>query len=68
MEPNNKSDVEIIENRLDIIKENTAVKNIYNDGGYYGEKVIEKAESLGINIHYTNMTGKSSTDDKLPLR
>jgi len=67
LEPNNKSDVEIIENRLDVIKENTDVKDLYNDGGYYGEKVIEKAKSLDINIHYTNMTGKNSTEDRLPL-
>lgn len=67
LEPNNKSDVKIIDSRLEIIKKNTDVKDLYNDGGYYSEKVIEKAKSLDINIHYTNMTGKNSADDRLPL-
>jgi len=31
------------------------------------EKVVDKAKSLDINIHYTNMTGKNSTEDRLPL-
>jgi len=67
LDPNNKSDVEVLEDRLDPIKENTDVKGLYADGGYYGEKVIEKADSLDINIHYTDMTGRKRAEDKLPL-
>ena len=53
VEPNNKSDVEIIENRMDIIKDDTGAKDIYADGGYYGENVINKAKSddIKINLH-----------------
>lgn len=65
--PNNKSDVEIMENRLDALKENTNVKDLYADGGYYSERIIDKAKSEGVNIHYTDMTGKKGASDKLPL-
>ena len=68
VEPNNKSDVEIIENRMDIIKDNTGAKDIYADGGYYGENVINKAKSddIKINLHYTDMTGKGVPEGQLP--
>lgn len=69
VEPNNKSDVEIIDNRMDIIKETTGASDIYVDGGYYGENVINKAKSDGINInlHYTDMTGKDVPEGQLPV-
>jgi hypothetical protein len=68
VEPNNKSDVEIFENRMDIIKENTNASDIYADGGYYGENVIDKAnsEDIEINLHYTDMTGKGAPEGQLP--
>ena len=48
VEPNNKSDVEIFQDRMDIIKDNTNASDIYADGSYYGENVINKANSKGI--------------------
>jgi hypothetical protein len=68
VEPNNISDVEIIENRMDTIKDNTDASDIYADGGYYGENVINKANSDGIeiNLHYTDMTGKGVPEGQLP--
>ena len=35
VEPNNNSDVEIIDNRMDIIKDTTGASDIYVDGGYW---------------------------------
>jgi len=69
VEPNNKNDVEIIETRMDIIKDNTDANDIYADGGYYGENVINKAKSDGIkiNLHYTDMTGKDVPEGQLPV-
>lgn len=68
VEPNNKSDVEIFQDRMDIIKDNTNASDIYADGGYYGENVINKANSKGIEIqlHYTDMTGKTAPEGQLP--
>jgi len=43
LEPNNKSDVEIIEELFDTIKKNTDISDLYTGDGYYGESVIDKA-------------------------
>jgi hypothetical protein len=66
LQPNNASDVNIAKERLPKIKENTDVTDIYVDGGYYGEEVLEKAQELEINLHYTDMTGRKAPKDKLP--
>ncbi len=66
LQPNNTSDVNIAKERLPKIKENTDVTDIYVDGGYYGEEVLEKAQELEINLHYTDMTGRKAPKDKLP--
>lgn len=65
--PNNKSDVEMIDNRMEPIKKKTDATDIYVDGGFYGEKVIEKAKGIGINLKFTDMTGRKAPSDKLPL-
>ena len=44
LNPNVKSDVEMLEDRLPEIKERTGVEDIYADGGYYGEDVLVVAE------------------------
>jgi hypothetical protein len=67
LEPNNKSDIEIAQNRLPGIKQKTNVTNLYADGGYYGEDIINQSEELGVKIHFTDMTGKKESTDKLPL-
>jgi len=66
LQPNNKSDVNIARERMPKIKENTDVKNFYIDGAYYGEEIIEQASELEINLHYTDMTGRKASTDKLP--
>ena len=54
---NNVSDVEMLNERLRTIRENTGCKNMYADGGFHSEKVNQTAEENGIEIHLTNMTG-----------
>lgn len=67
LEPNNKSDIEIAQNRLSRIKQETNVTDLYADGGYYGEDIINQGEELGVKLHFTDMTGKKEAADKLPL-
>lgn len=65
LEQNVASDQSLLEERLPNIKERTGAEDIYADGGYYGEDVLEKAEKNDVNIHYTNMTGKGP--NKIPI-
>lgn len=65
VQPNNISDVEMAKERIPIIKQRTDVKDIYLDGGYYGQEVIEMADELEVNLHYTDMTGRKAPSDKL---
>lgn len=67
LEPNNKSDIEIAQDRLPGIKQKTNVTDMYVDGGYYGIDIMEQSEKLGVNLHFTDMTGKKASADKLPL-
>jgi hypothetical protein len=67
LEPNNKSDIEIAQDRLPGIKQKTNVTDMYVDGGYYGIDIMEQSEKLGVNLHFTDMTGKKAAADKLPL-
>jgi len=67
LDVNIKSDTELAQRRLDPIKQNTDVTDLYVDGGYYGEETINKADETEIKLHFTDMTGRKSTSDKLPL-
>jgi len=66
VEPNNTSDVEILQDRLEIIRENTGCTDMYVDGGFHSEDVHKTAEENGIEIHLTNMSGTEPTK-KLPV-
>jgi hypothetical protein len=57
VEPNNTSDVEILNERLPIIKENTGCTDMYVDGGFHSDSVHQTAEENDVEIHLTNMTG-----------
>ena len=57
VKPNNTSDVEILEGRLNKISENTGCHNMYVDGGFHSEDIHRKAAENGIDIHLTNMSG-----------
>jgi len=64
--PNNISDVEILEGRLETIKENTGCTDMYVDGGFHSEGVHQTAKEKEIEIHLTNMSGTEPTK-KLPV-
>jgi len=66
VEPNNTSDVEMLQDRLEIIRENTGCTDMYVDGGFHSEDVHKTAEENGIEIHLTNMSGTEPTK-KLPV-
>ncbi len=57
VEPNNISDVEILRERLEPIRENTECTDMYVDGGFHSPEVHAIAKENGINIHLTNMSG-----------
>lgn len=63
---NNTSDVEILQDRLKGIRENTGCTNMYVDGGFHSEDVHQTAEENGIEIHLTNMSGTEPTK-KIPV-
>lgn len=67
LDPNNKSDTEIVQDRLPLIKQKTDVTDMYVDGGYYGIDIMNQSDELGVNLHFTDMTGKKTSTDKLPL-
>lgn len=64
VEKNIVSDVEIINSRLEIIKENTGCKEIVVDGGYYGKRTFDTSKDHGIIIKYTDMTGGKPDENK----
>jgi len=66
VEPNITSDVEILQNRLNNIKENTGCTDMYVDGGFHSEDVHQTAKENGIEIHLTNMSG-TEPKKKLPV-
>jgi hypothetical protein len=64
VEPNNISDAEIIRNRLGPIAA-TGCQNLISDGAFYGEKTNVAAESVGVEMRYTDMTGENRASDGL---
>ena len=60
VEPNIVSDVEILKDRIPIIKENTGCTDMYVDGGFHSDEVHQVADENEIEIHLTNMSGKKS--------
>ncbi|MBA1337124.1 MAG: hypothetical protein HPY66_3560 [Firmicutes bacterium] len=66
VESNNTSDVEILQDRLKGIHENTGCTDMYVDGGFHSEHVHQTAKENGIEIHLTNMSGTEPTK-KLPV-
>lgn len=63
--PNTTSDVELLEDSLPTLSEQ-GVKDVYTDGGYYSPDLYKKAQTQGITIHYTDMTGRKASSEKLP--
>jgi hypothetical protein len=57
VEANNIADTEIAQARMGDIAD-TGCEDLYGDGGFYSLEVIRQAEDEGVEIHYTDMTGK----------
>jgi hypothetical protein len=66
VESNSTSDVKMADESLADLQETTQVKDLYVDGGFYSSDLIKKAEGLGVQLHYTDMTGRNVTPNKLP--
>lgn len=64
---NTTSDVELFKERLPVLKENMSVEDIYADGGYCSEETIQLAQDTNVSLRFTNMTGRKTDSDKLPL-
>lgn len=63
--PNTTSDIELLKKALPTLSEQE-VTDVYTDGGYYSPDMIEEAKTHGITIHYTDMTGRKASSQKLP--
>lgn len=63
--PNTTSDVELLKRDLPTLGQK-GVKDLYTDGGYYSHEIAEEAQSQGIEVHYTDMTGRKDSSGKLP--
>ena len=63
--PNTTSDIELLKKALPDLAEK-GIKNLYTDGGYYSPDITEEAKTQGIEIHYTDMTGRKKSSEKLP--
>lgn len=64
--PNSTSDVKMADESLEKLQETTPVKDLYVDGGYYSSDLIKKADEIGVQLHYTDMTGRNVVSNKLP--
>jgi len=67
LEKNIVSDVDMLKDRMEDIKNRTDLENIYADGGYYGESVQQVAQQNNITMHYSAMTGKKPKNGKIPF-
>jgi hypothetical protein len=59
---NIKSDVNLIKERLPVIKENTNCESLTTDGGYYGDDLITTGKTNQVELHFTDMTGKKPSE------
>jgi hypothetical protein len=63
--PNTTSDVEMLNQSLPTLAAQ-GIKDLYTDGGYYSPDVMEEAKANGVTMHFTDMTGRKTSRDKLP--
>jgi hypothetical protein len=63
--PNTTSDIELLKRALPTLSEQ-GIKDVYTDGGYYSPEMTEDAQTQGITVHYTDMTGRKTSSQKLP--
>ena len=60
VEKNTIGDTDILKAQVGQIA-STGCKDLYGDGGFYSEEVIETAKNEGIKLHFTEMTGSTPT-------
>ncbi|ADL41943.1 hypothetical protein COB47_0626 [Caldicellulosiruptor obsidiansis OB47] len=58
VEKNVKSDVELLKERLPIVKQNTKCQEVYVDGGYYSKEVVQIAKENCVEVHFTDLNGR----------
>ena len=63
--PNTTSDIELLKKALPTLSDQ-GIKEVYTDGGYYSPDMIEEAQTQGITVHFTDMTGRKTSSQKLP--
>lgn len=63
--PNTTSDIELLKRALPTLAKQ-GVTDVYTDGGYYSPDLAEETQAQGITVHYTDMTGRKTSIDKLP--
>ncbi len=62
-QPNTTSDVDLGKNTLDT--DLGGVETLANDGAYYSADTVEKAEEKGIEMGFSAMTGKKTSDSQI---
>lgn len=67
LEKNTTADVDLIQDRIQDIKQRTDLEDLYVDGGYYGEAVDQVAQDNNVTMHYSAMTGKKPNTGKMPF-
>lgn len=65
--PNTTSDIELLKRAFPKLSEN-GIKDVYTDGGYYSPDMTEVSQTQRITVHYTDMTGRKKSSEKLPYR
>ena len=58
VEKNVKSDVELLKERLPIVKQNTKCQEVYVGGGYYSKEVVQIAKENCVEVHFTDLNGR----------
>lgn len=64
VEKNIISDTDMLKNRLPGIKKRTGANDLNVDGGYWSGDIERISQEIGIDIHYTEMTGKEPASEK----
>lgn len=67
VEKNIKSDTEMLEGRIEGIKQRTGLTDLTTDGGFFGGNVEALSREIDVEMHYTNMTGSEPNPEKIPV-
>jgi len=67
VEKNIIGDTEMLEERIEEIKERTGLTDLNVDGGYFSGNVEAHSCDIGVEMHYTNMTGSEPNSEKIPI-